>query len=34
VTGYLGVNLSPAGTPPEQFAFDAFPGFVGGVYVG
>jgi hypothetical protein len=34
VTGYLGTNLSSAGTPPEQFAFDAFPGFAGGVYVG
>jgi hypothetical protein len=34
VTGYLGTNLSAAGTPPEAFAFDAFPGFAGGVYVG
>jgi hypothetical protein len=34
VTGYLGMDLAAAGTPPEQFAFDAFPGFTGGVYVG
>jgi hypothetical protein len=34
VTGYLGTDLAAAGTPPEQFAFDAFPGFTGGVYVG
>jgi hypothetical protein len=34
VTGYLGKTIAPDGTPPEQFAFDAFPGFDGGVYVG
>jgi len=33
-TGYLGKNITPGGTPPEVFAFDAFPGFQGGVYVG
>jgi hypothetical protein len=34
VTGYLGKDLVPAGTPPEAFALDAFPGFAGGVFVG
>ncbi|HET6575657.1 MAG TPA: CHRD domain-containing protein [Fimbriiglobus sp.] len=34
VTGYLGSTIPADGTPPEQFAFDAFPGFTGGVYVG
>ena len=34
VTAYLGKNIGPAGTPPEAFAFDAFPGFAGGVFVG
>jgi hypothetical protein len=34
VTGYLGKNVQPNGTPPEVFGFDAFPGFSGGVYVG
>ena len=34
VTAYLGKNVGPAGTPAEQFAFDAFPGFAGGVFVG
>jgi hypothetical protein len=34
VAGYLGVNVSPDGAPPEQFGFDAFPGFDGGVFVG
>jgi autotransporter-associated beta strand protein len=33
VTGYLGKNLG-AGTPPAQASFDAFPGFLGGVFVG
>ena len=33
-TAYLGVALLTPGTPPEQFAFDAFPGFAGGVFVG
>ena len=34
VTGYLGKNIVADGTPPEQFAFDAFAGFSGGVFVG
>ena len=34
VTGYLGKNLAAGGTPPEQFAFDAFAWFSGGVFVG
>jgi hypothetical protein len=35
VTAYLGKNIIPAGTPPEHFAFDAFPSnFTGGVFVG
>jgi hypothetical protein len=34
VIGYLGRNTLPTGTPPEQFQFDAFPGFTGGVFVG
>mgnify|MGYP000991024513 CR=1 FL=1 len=33
VTSYLGKTIA-AGTPPEQFAFDAFAGFTGGVFVG
>ncbi|HEX4609635.1 MAG TPA: MBG domain-containing protein, partial [Urbifossiella sp.] len=33
VTGYLGKNLS-TGSTPDDFEFDAFPGFTGGVYVG
>jgi hypothetical protein len=34
VTGYLGKNIAPAGTPTAVFDFDAFPGFTGGVFVG
>jgi hypothetical protein len=34
VTGSLESNVTPAAAPPEQFAFDAYPGFDGGVYVG
>jgi hypothetical protein len=34
VIGYLGRNTLANGTPPEQFHFDAFPGFNGGVFVG
>jgi uncharacterized repeat protein (TIGR01451 family) len=34
VTGYLGKNIPADGTPPERFAFDAFAGFTGGVFVG
>jgi len=34
VTAYLGKNVSVDGTPPEQVAFDAYPGFAGGVFVG
>ena len=34
VTGYLGTTIGPAGMPPAQFDFDAFPGFAGGVFVG
>jgi uncharacterized repeat protein (TIGR01451 family) len=34
VTGYLGKTVPADGTPPEQFTFDAFPGFAGGVFVG
>jgi hypothetical protein len=34
VTGYLGSAIPADGTPPEDFAFDAFPGFAGGVFVG
>ena len=34
-TAYLGKNIASAGTPPEQFAFDAFASdFTGGVFVG
>jgi hypothetical protein len=33
VTAYAGKNLS-GGAPPELFAFDALPGFTGGVFVG
>ncbi len=33
VTGYLGRNLAPTGTPAEAFGFDAFTG-TGGVFVG
>ncbi len=34
VTAYAGTAITPAGTPPELFAFDAFTGFAGGVFVG
>jgi hypothetical protein len=34
VTGYLGKDIPAAGPPPASFAFDAFPGFAGGVFVG
>jgi hypothetical protein len=34
VTGYLGKNIPVNGTPSNEFAFDAFPGFSGGVFVG
>jgi hypothetical protein len=33
VTGYYGVDFT-GGAPAQQFAFDAFPGFTGGVFVG
>jgi hypothetical protein len=33
VTTYLGKDMT-GGTPPSQAAFDAFPGFLGGVFVG
>ncbi|HEY2784413.1 MAG TPA: FG-GAP-like repeat-containing protein, partial [Fimbriiglobus sp.] len=34
VTGYFGSDVTTNGTPPEAFAFDTFPGFAGGVFVG
>jgi len=34
VTGYLGKHMVPNATPPEHFAFDGYPGFEGGVFVG
>ena len=34
VTSYLGKSISPNSAPPEFTAFDAFPGFAGGVFVG
>jgi hypothetical protein len=34
VTGYLGSAIPADGTPPEDFAFDAFADFTGGVFVG
>jgi hypothetical protein len=34
VTAYLGATIPADGTPPVHFAFDAFPGFNGGVFVG
>ena len=34
VTAYYGKNISPTGTPPSAFDFDAFTRFNGGVFVG
>jgi len=34
VTAYAGKAVPASGTPPELFAFDAQPGFTGGVFVG
>jgi hypothetical protein len=34
VTSYLGADIPADGLPPEEFAFDAFPEFTGGVFVG
>ncbi|HJZ59772.1 MAG TPA: VCBS repeat-containing protein, partial [Gemmataceae bacterium] len=34
VTAYLGKNIALNGTPPAEDAFDAYPGFNGGVFVG
>ncbi len=34
VTGYLGKNIGPSGTPTTQFDFDSISGFNGGVFVG
>ena len=34
VTAYAGKSVAAGGTPPELFAFDAQPGFSGGVFVG
>jgi hypothetical protein len=34
VTAYLGKDLTPSGTPPVAFEFDAIAGFTGGVFVG
>jgi hypothetical protein len=34
VTAYAGKTVAPAGTPPVQLDFDAFPEFAGGVFVG
>ena len=34
VTAYLGKNLAATGTPPAAFAFEAYPGFKGGVFMG
>jgi hypothetical protein len=33
-TAYLGSTIPADGTPPTEFAFDAFPGFTNGIYVG
>jgi hypothetical protein len=33
VTGYLGINFT-GGEPAQQFGFESFPGFAGGVFVG
>ncbi|MBL8867399.1 MAG: VCBS repeat-containing protein, partial [Planctomycetia bacterium] len=34
VTGFLGANILPDGTPLAAFNLDSFPGFAGGVFVG
>jgi hypothetical protein len=34
VTGYLGRDLDPSKSLPEEFGFDAFPGTTDGVFVG
>ena len=34
VTGYFAKDVPAEGTPPTAFAFDAFPGFSGGAFVG
>ncbi|HET6575337.1 MAG TPA: right-handed parallel beta-helix repeat-containing protein [Fimbriiglobus sp.] len=34
LTAYAGSTIPADGTPPELFAFDAFPGFTNGIYVG
>ncbi len=34
VTAFLGKNISANGTPTDQFSFEAYPSYVGGVYVG
>jgi hypothetical protein len=34
VNGYAGQGITPNQTPVELFAFDAFPGITGGVFVG
>ncbi len=34
VTGFLGANILPDGTPLAAFKLDTFPGFAGGVFVG
>ena len=34
ITGYLGKNIAPNGTPAAEFDFDSISGFSGGVFVG
>jgi hypothetical protein len=34
LTAYAGSTIPADGTPPELYAFDAFPGFTNGIYVG
>jgi hypothetical protein len=34
MAAYLGSAITPNGTPPTSFEFDAFPGTTGGVFVG
>ena len=34
VTAFAGKSIPTNGAPPELFAFDAFAGFTGGVFVG